>query len=258
VERTFSWLGQNRRMSLGITRGFVRQRRSFYLRGHDPPDGEAFGTWLRISKQFQKKILGSSAYARGLASRSDPAWCELEPRGCQEKAPEGQRASRVGMSSHQKHPRKYQQDEGPSGRSSAPKRYRRRDQRNHPGTCSHYREPKDQAQLRHVLHYLEDRGLPFWRESLSLAQGIPCADACSRVVSAEEHGEDPDGPAAHFSRPPFQTIGEQVDGQGYEPDKGDLDDVEPHEPPRLLYGLGDTAWLWMEDLQDGESQRRPK
>ena len=35
----------------------------------------------------------------------------------------------------------------------------------------------------------------------------------------------------------LQSIGEQADGQGDEPDRGYLGDVKPREPPSLLYGL---------------------
>jgi hypothetical protein len=56
----------------------------------------------------------------------------------------------------------------------------------------------------------------------------------------------------------LRTFGEQVDSQSYQPDKGNLDDVEPHEPRSLLYGVGDTAGLRMEYLQDSESERGPE
>src|SRR5918998_4621097 len=162
------------------------------------------------------------------------------------------------MTSHQEHTCQYQQDEGTSGRTSVAKRYRRSDQRHHPGTGPHYREAEDQAQPRHVYHRLIDSGLPLSREYLSLAQGVTRADARRRVVGAEEDGEDPDGPAAYTHAPSFQPIGEQVDGQGYQPDQGDPNDMEPHEPSPLFYGLADAPRLWMEDLQDGEGQRRPE
>src|ERR671911_318377 len=160
------------------------------------------------------------------------------------------------MPSHQEHPGQYQQDKGTSGRSGAPKRLRRSDQRHHPGARSHYREAEDQAQLRHVLHRLVDSSLPFCRKFLSGAQGVPRGDARSRVVGAKEHSEDPDSPAAYSYCPPIQSLGKQVDGQGYEPDEGDLDHVEPHEPPPLLYSIGDAARLRMEDLPKGEGKRR--
>src|SRR5918998_4294916 len=162
------------------------------------------------------------------------------------------------MPSHQEHPCEYQQDEGASGRSGPAKRHRCSDQRHYPGTGPHYREAEDQAQPRHVYHRLVDCFLRRCRESLSVAQGVPCADARRRVVGAEEDGEDAYGPAAHAHRSPFQTFGEQVDGQGHEPEKGNLDDVEPHEPPPYLYRVGDIAGPRMEDLQDGEGQRGPE
>jgi hypothetical protein len=48
VERTFSWLGQNRRMSLGTMRGCPRPERSIHLRGDEPPYGETFGSQMRL------------------------------------------------------------------------------------------------------------------------------------------------------------------------------------------------------------------
>src|SRR5918995_1571589 len=200
-----------------------------------------------------------SSRAQGLASRSEPSLCELKPRGGQEEGPEGQRTSRVGMPSNKEHPCQYQQDEGYSGRSSTPKCHSRRYQRNHPRERSHYREPEDQAQNWHVLHRLVDGGLRPSRESSGVAQGVSRADAGRRVVGAEEHGEDAYGPAAHARRPPLQPVGEQVDGQGNEPDEGNLDEMEPHEPHPLFYGLAGAARpLRMKDLQQGEGKRCPE
>ena len=51
VERTFSWLSQNRRMSKDYER-LCASAEALILRGHDPFDGEAVSTCLRISKQF--------------------------------------------------------------------------------------------------------------------------------------------------------------------------------------------------------------
>jgi putative transposase len=54
VERTFSWLGQNRRMSKDYEglREAVRQRRGVRLRRDATADGEAVGPCLSFSKQF--------------------------------------------------------------------------------------------------------------------------------------------------------------------------------------------------------------
>jgi hypothetical protein len=65
-------------------------------------------------------------------------------------------------------------------------------------------------------------------------------EAGRRVVGAEEDREDACGPAAHHHRPPLEPIGQQVDGQGYEPEEGDLDHMEPQEPSPLLYRVGDA------------------
>lgn len=51
IERTFSWLGQNRRMSKDYER-LCSQCGSVRLRGDEPSNGEAFGPYLRISRQF--------------------------------------------------------------------------------------------------------------------------------------------------------------------------------------------------------------
>ncbi len=53
VERTFSWLGQNRRMSKDYER-LCASAEAFVYAAHDPADGEAAGPWLRISKQFRR------------------------------------------------------------------------------------------------------------------------------------------------------------------------------------------------------------
>src|SRR5918997_4750279 len=84
---------------------------------------------------------------------------ELEPRGSHEEAPEGQRASRVGMPSHKEHSSQYQQDEWASRGAGAPKRHRRSDQRHRPAECAHNREAEGQAEQRQVLHHLIDSGL---------------------------------------------------------------------------------------------------
>jgi transposase len=41
VERTFSWIDQNRRMSLGTTRGYLRAAKRVGICCHDPPHDEA-------------------------------------------------------------------------------------------------------------------------------------------------------------------------------------------------------------------------
>jgi transposase len=56
VERTFSWLSQNRRLSLWITRGCRRAKRSLHLRCHESSDGEAFGSLMRVFRQFQAEV----------------------------------------------------------------------------------------------------------------------------------------------------------------------------------------------------------
>jgi hypothetical protein len=108
------------------------------------------------------------------------------------------------MPSHQEYPGKYQQDEGTSGGTCTPKRYRRSDQRYHPGTGPHDREAEDQAQPRHVYHRLVEGLLRSCGEPLCVTQGIPRGDAGSRVVGAEEDSEDTDGPATHHHSPPLK------------------------------------------------------
>jgi hypothetical protein len=56
VERTFSWLGHNRRMSKDYERLCASAEAfSVRLRGHDLTDGEASGSCLRLSRQFRNK-----------------------------------------------------------------------------------------------------------------------------------------------------------------------------------------------------------
>ena len=59
VERTFSWLGQNRRYVQGL-RTVSRDERGIRLRGYDALDGEAFGSLMRLLRQFQVGVLRSS------------------------------------------------------------------------------------------------------------------------------------------------------------------------------------------------------
>jgi hypothetical protein len=49
---TFSWLGQNKRMSLGTT-GVCQRQEKPYLRGDEPPDGQALGPQMRLFRQFR-------------------------------------------------------------------------------------------------------------------------------------------------------------------------------------------------------------
>jgi hypothetical protein len=59
VERTFSWLGHNRRMSKDYERLCASAEAfSVRLRGHDLTDGEASGSCLRLSRQFLHALLG--------------------------------------------------------------------------------------------------------------------------------------------------------------------------------------------------------
>ena len=51
VERTFSWLGQNRRMSNGL-RAAAGERGSLHLRGDESPYGEEIGSPMRVFRQF--------------------------------------------------------------------------------------------------------------------------------------------------------------------------------------------------------------
>ncbi len=53
VERTFSWLVPEQEDERGL-REALRQRRSVRVRGDDPADGQEVGSWVRVSKQFQK------------------------------------------------------------------------------------------------------------------------------------------------------------------------------------------------------------
>jgi hypothetical protein len=56
VERTFSWLGHNRRMSKDYERLCASAEAfSVRLRGHDLTDGEASGSCLRLSRQFRNR-----------------------------------------------------------------------------------------------------------------------------------------------------------------------------------------------------------
>ncbi len=72
VERTFSWISEQTDEQ-GL-REAVHQRRSVHLRDHDSADGEAVGSWLRISrqslqalKQIRERSLPTSLrFARGL------------------------------------------------------------------------------------------------------------------------------------------------------------------------------------------------
>jgi hypothetical protein len=52
VERTLSWLSENRRMSLWITRGYPRKFGSVHLRGYEPPYGQEIGPLMRVFRQF--------------------------------------------------------------------------------------------------------------------------------------------------------------------------------------------------------------
>ena len=65
VERTFSWLVQNRRLSLRTTRGFVRARRRSRLRGHDQADGKANSPWLRIFQTVSPRNRVNKGNERG-------------------------------------------------------------------------------------------------------------------------------------------------------------------------------------------------
>ena len=56
VERTFSWLGQNRRMSLGTTSGYRRAERPSSTRGDEPSDGEALGSLVRLFRRFRETV----------------------------------------------------------------------------------------------------------------------------------------------------------------------------------------------------------
>jgi putative transposase len=51
VERTFSWLGHNRRMSKDYER-LPESAEAFIYGSYEPPDGEAFGTLMRVFRQF--------------------------------------------------------------------------------------------------------------------------------------------------------------------------------------------------------------
>ena len=55
VERTFSWLGQNRRMSKDYAAA-AGDGRSLHLRGDEPPDGEEIGPLMRVFRQFQETV----------------------------------------------------------------------------------------------------------------------------------------------------------------------------------------------------------
>ena len=48
VERSFAWIGHNRRMSLGATRSFVCNQRGVGVRCHESPHAEAIGSHLRL------------------------------------------------------------------------------------------------------------------------------------------------------------------------------------------------------------------
>lgn len=60
VERTFAWLGRNRRMSKRTTNGFVRDERRVHLRGDDVPYGEASGSCLRFPDSLEEGLLANS------------------------------------------------------------------------------------------------------------------------------------------------------------------------------------------------------
>ena len=64
VERTSSWLRQNRRLSLWI-RAATRQLGSLHLRSEEPPYGEEIGSLVRVFGQFRYRILGSSGHGSG-------------------------------------------------------------------------------------------------------------------------------------------------------------------------------------------------
>ena len=55
MERTFSWLGQNRRMSKDYEK-LPQERRSLHLRGDEPLDGEEIGSLMRLFRQFHETV----------------------------------------------------------------------------------------------------------------------------------------------------------------------------------------------------------
>jgi transposase len=59
VERTFSWLSQNRRMSKPL-REACGELGSLHLCGDEPPDGEEIGSIMRLFRQFLDGFLRSS------------------------------------------------------------------------------------------------------------------------------------------------------------------------------------------------------
>jgi hypothetical protein len=57
VERSIAWICHNRRVEQGLREGF-RKWRDFYLRGDEPPDGEAVGPFMRLFRQSLRRFLG--------------------------------------------------------------------------------------------------------------------------------------------------------------------------------------------------------
>jgi hypothetical protein len=55
VERTFSWIDQNRRMSKDYER-LTETSEAFIYVAMSHPDGEAVGSLVRLFRQFQKRI----------------------------------------------------------------------------------------------------------------------------------------------------------------------------------------------------------
>ena len=56
VERTFSWLGQNRRMSKDYERLPESGEAFIYVAMNESPDGETFGSLMRLFRRFQARL----------------------------------------------------------------------------------------------------------------------------------------------------------------------------------------------------------